>query len=111
MMDESVKTPLTALDRIADGGNLQMLKAAIPYLPSAVQKAFSVYIKLMEVGNVMSYYETPVRACSFEETPVNPEDMIGDLLTYCNDTQRQSLDQALNLINTFKMYQELQKMN
>ena len=38
-MEESSKTPLTAVDRIADGEGLQMMKAAIPYLPGNLQKS------------------------------------------------------------------------
>ncbi|MDO4344138.1 MAG: hypothetical protein Q4C50_04975 [Eubacteriales bacterium] len=108
-MEESSKTPLTAVDRIADGNGLQMMKAAIPYLPLAMQKSFSVYVKIMEVSNVLSYYNQPVRACSAPSEETNAEDILNDIRSYCNDTQRQSLDQALHLINTLKMYQEIQK--
>lgn len=109
-MEESTQTPLTAIDRIADGGNLQMMKAAIPYLPPSMQKGMSLYAKVMELQNLLSYYNQPVRACSAENASANSEEILNDLRAYCNDSQRQSLDQALNLINTFKMYQEIQKM-
>lgn len=109
-MDEPTQTPLTAVDRIADGGNLQMMKAAIPYLPPAIQKGMSFYAKLLEIQNLMSYYNQPVRACSADTSSADSEEILNDLRTYCNDSQRQSLDQALNLINTLKMYQEIQKI-
>lgn len=109
-MEESMQTPLTAIDRIADGGNLQMMKAAIPYLPPSMQKGLSLYAKVMELQNLISYYNQPVRACCAESASADSEEILNDIRTYCNDSQRQSLDQALNLINTLKMYQEIQKM-
>ncbi|SDF07134.1 hypothetical protein [Marvinbryantia formatexigens] len=107
-MEENAKAPLTAVDRIADGKGLQMAKAAIPYLPASMQKAFSVYIKMMEVSNLLSYYSNPVHACSAPSA--SPEEILNDILPYCNDAQRQSVDQAVNLMTTLKMYQEFQKM-
>ncbi len=109
-MENSTPTPQTAVDRIADGGSLQMMKAAIPYLPPALQKGMSLYAKLLELQNLMSYYNQPVRACSAETSSANSEEILNDIRTYCSDTQRQSIDQALDFIHTLKMYQEIQKM-
>lgn len=109
-MENITPTPQTAVDRIADGGNLQMMKAAIPYLPPAIQKGMSLYAKLLELQNLMTYYNQPVRACSAETASANSEEILNDIRAYCNETQRQSLDHALNLINTLKMYQEIQNM-
>ena len=107
-MEDASKTPLTAVDRIADGEGLQMAKAAIPYLPGSIQKAFSVYIKMMEVSNILSYYNNPVHACSAPSA--SPEEILKDILPYCTDAQRQTIDQAVSLINTLKIYQEIQTM-
>ena len=108
-MDESVKIPLTAVDRIADGDGLQMMKATIPYLPPAMQKAFSVYVKTLEMRNLLSYYEHPLHACDSE--PADTEEMLQDIRPYCTDAQRQMLDQACSFFSTLKMYQELQKIS
>lgn len=106
-MDETRNTPLTAVDRIADGDGLQMMKAAVPYLPGAMQKAFSIYIKMMEVSNLLSYYNNPVHACSIPNA--DAEEALSDIRPYCTENQRQTLDQAISLLNTVKIYQELQK--
>lgn len=107
-MEDSAKTPLTAVDRIADGDGLQVMKAAIPYLPGTLQKTFSVYVKMMEVSNILSYYNNPIHACSAQSA--SAEDILNDIIPYCTDTQRQSIDQAMSLVSTLKMYQEIQKM-
>lgn len=108
-MDETQTTPLTAVDRIADGNGLQMMKAAIPYFPGAMQKMFSIYVKVMEVNNLLSYYNNPVHACSAQVA--NTDEMLNDIRPYCTENQRQSLDQTVNLINTIRMYQEIQKLS
>lgn len=105
-MEESGKIPMTAVDRIADGNGLQMMKAAIPYLPSSLQRSLSVYIKMMEMNNVITYYNNPIHACSAPSDASDPEALLNDLRNYGNDSQRQSLDQILNLMHTLKMYQE-----
>lgn len=105
-MEESGKIPMTAVDRIADGNGLQMIKAAIPYMPPALQRSLSVYIKMMEMNNVISYYNNPVHACSSPSDISDPETLLNDLRNYGNNSQRQSLDQILNLLHTLKMYQE-----
>lgn len=106
MEENTTRPPVTAVDRIADGGGLQMAKAAVPYLPVPFQRPFSVYIKLLEVGNVLSYYRHPVTACAAPERP-DPDDFLSDIRAYCTDSQRQALDQAMNLINTLKLYQDM----
>lgn len=110
-MDESNSTKRTAVDRIADGNGLQMMKAAVPYLPAGMQKSVSIYIKMLEMQNLLSYYNQPMRACEIQENASSPAEMIGDIRDYCTQSQCQSLDQAMNLINTIKMYQEFQNMN
>lgn len=108
-MEETERTPLTAVDRIANGDGLQMMKAAVPYLPAGAQKSFSLYIKLMELGNLLSYYRDPVHACSAPGS-ASAEEILSDIRPYCNDAQRQSLDQAASLVSSLKLYQELQSM-
>ncbi len=108
-MDASERSPLTAVDRIADGDGLRMVKAAIPYLPGAVQKSFSIYVKIMEVQNLLSYYNNPVHACSAQTAEM--DEILGDIRAYCTDAQRQTLDQTMNLVNTLRIYQEMQKLS
>lgn len=106
MMEDSDRIPLTAVDRIADGNGLQMIKAAIPYFPAKLQKTFSLYIKCMEINNMLTYYNSPLSACSDHGEHENPEEILNELRSYATDEQRQTMDRALNLFQTLKMYQE-----
>lgn len=107
-MDEASPS-LTAIDRIADGDGLQMMKAAIPYFPGTLQKFFSIYVKMMEMNNLISYFDHPVRACS--ASAADTDEILQDIRPYCTESQKRSLDQAAGLLNTIKMYQEFQKLS
>ena len=58
---------------------------------------------------MLSYYNNPVHVCSAESAAA--EDILNDIRPYCTEGQRQSLDQAAGLMNTLKMYQEIQKLS
>ncbi len=49
----------TELDRISNQNHLQLIKAVIPHLPAPNQKRFSILIKLIEVQNVIRFYNNP----------------------------------------------------
>lgn len=105
-MDETARIPLTALDRIADGNGLQVMKAAIPYLPSSIQRSLSLYVKFLEIQNLLSYYNNQVSVCSSSSQSNSPDEFLSELCNYATEEQRQTLEQTLNVLNTLKMYQE-----
>ena len=47
---------LTALDQIANQNHLLLIKAAIPYIAPGSQKIFSILIKMVELQNVLKFY-------------------------------------------------------
>lgn len=105
-MNEDLLTQLTAIDQIADGDGLQMYKAAVPYLPVQLQKYFSLFIKFQEMQNLLSFFNAPVHASSVNaEAATNPEAILEELCSYGNAEQKASIEQALSLMNTLKMYQ------
>ncbi|MDO4522354.1 MAG: hypothetical protein Q4B57_04300 [Eubacteriales bacterium] len=103
-------TPMTALDRIADGSGLQMLKASIPYFPIGFQRSLSLYIKLIEVENVLSYYQNPIQACAVSNEEQDPEDMLSEIKKYGTKSQQESVEQLLQLLHTLKMYQTCKEL-
>ena len=105
-MDETSKIHLTAVDRIADGNGLQMMKAAIPYLPSAIQRSLSLYAKFLEIQNLLSYYNNQVSVCSSSGRNISPDELLSELRNYATEEQRQTMEQTLGILNTLKMYQE-----
>ncbi len=49
----------TELDRISNQNHLQLIKALIPHLPASNRKRFSVLIKIIEMQNVIRFYNSP----------------------------------------------------
>ena len=54
MSDET--TPMTPLDQMVSGESLQLLKAAVPYLPQQGQRILSVYAKFAELKNTLALF-------------------------------------------------------
>lgn len=104
-MESNHEKSIPAVDQIANGGNLQMYKAVIPYLPHAMQKNCILFIKMMEMTNLISYYNSPLAACSVPPEKNSAEDLLSEIRQYGNDTQNQQIDQILNLISALKLYQ------
>ena len=101
---------LTALDQVANQNHLQLLKAAIPYIRSRNQKMISVCIKLMELQNILNFYEHSdsfVSGCSTQSDPPDFLDMLADLRDYCDDGEQEMIDQCIQLISTLELYSML----
>ena len=112
-MEEYAAPPLTAIEQIANGNQLQMLKAIIPYVEFKNQKFLALYIKVMELGNILTFYEdsdSPMKACSMENTSFSPKDMLNDMRKYCSSSQREMLDTCLNLLNTMELFETYKEM-
>lgn len=108
-MEEENIPPLTALDQIANGSNLLMIKALLPYLPSTATRSLAFYIKYMELQNTMSFFNTSpdMTICSVPERPASPAEMIADIRRFCNPAQRSMLDECISTLETLEMYQSI----
>lgn len=104
MDDEAM--PLTALDKIAGGEQLQMIKAMLPYLGGQNQKFFAIFIKILEIQNILSFFSHSkdiggCHAASKEGSAM--EDMLNDLKIYGSRSQRENIEQALNMIQIMNL--------
>lgn len=104
-MENNHDSGIPAVDQIANGSSLQMYKAIIPYLPRTMQKNCILMIKMMEMNNLMSYYNSPMSACSAPPENVTPEELLSEIRQYGSETQNQQIDQMLNLLSALKLYQ------
>lgn len=99
---------LTDFDSLICDHHLQMLKAAIPYLPSQGQQFLSVYAKSMELSKTLSLLHKEnvqsVGICSISENKKNTSDMLNAIKKYCTDSEREMLDLFMNFISAFRMY-------
>lgn len=110
-MDEHV-TKMTPLDQMVCQDHLQMLKAAIPYLPQSNQKFLSIYAKIMELSHTISYFQQPLPEIAKMDSSLSmqPMDMLQELRNYMSDATKNRIDQllfAFNTIQLMQMYQEI----
>ena len=110
-MCQEYHTPMTALDEMVSDGNLQMLKASMPYLPGSGQRFLSFYTKLLELKHTMELFSRPqdLTACELSSaSTVDPASMLNDIRRFCDPNMQKNIDQVLNmlvmveLIETFK---------
>ena len=90
---------------------LQMLKAAIPYMGGNSQGTVAFLIKFMELKRTMELFQTPlsmVSICSVNETD---EPKISQLLTsirpYCTRNEQENIDIICNYMQMFSSYETL----
>ena len=98
---------LTPLDQIANQNHLQLIKAMLPYIPTQKQKSFSVIIKLMEMQNIIHFYnqhQNFLHCCSTSEQPSGILDLLTELRNYCTDTEQALFDQWIQLFSTMELY-------
>lgn len=98
---------LTALDQIANRNHLQLLKAFLPYVPPDRQKMLSVCIKMMELQNILRFYdhgERCVSACGTPGEPPETLDILSDIRNYCEPGEQQMIDQCIQLLTAMEFY-------
>ena len=109
-MEQNQDQGIPAVDRIANGDQLQMYKAVIPYMPKNLQKQCMILIKLMEMNNLISFYNSTVTACASPQRSNSPEELLSELRHYGSEAQNQQIDYLLNLFSALKLYQSYQEI-
>lgn len=112
MSQDTQKLPQTAIDQIANEGHLKLLKAAIPYIRSDNQKSLAIYTKILELGNIIRFFDQPAPEMSIcsEEEEVSTLDMLSDIRSFCDESEKDMIDSCIQTIQTIQSlssYQEL----
>lgn len=98
----------TALDQIANRNHLQLIKAAIPYVSSSDQKTVSLLVKMMEIQNIIRFYNSGsrrIRGCNTGAESSGTLDMLTDIRSYCEDeTEQAMIDQCIQMLSTIELY-------
>jgi hypothetical protein len=105
---------LTAIDQIANQNHLQMIKASIPYLPVREQRMVAVYSKIAELQNILSFYsgrESSVVSCSLDRESSSAVDILNDIRTYCDPSEQEIIDRALQIITAMDLYSSMAAAN
>ncbi|MEG0804984.1 MAG: hypothetical protein RR364_01720 [Lachnospiraceae bacterium] len=109
MDQDSLKT-MTPFDAVLQTQQLQMMKAAIPYLSTESRKALSMFIKCTELFNTMHVMEdeqSMLQICSLDDSEKQPVAMLQELRTYCSGKDQENIDMLINFYQMFETYETL----
>lgn len=98
---------LTPIDQIATQNHLQLIKAAVPYLHIQQQKNISILIKMMEMQNLLRFYNQNnpcISACTAPDPPHSLLDILSDMRNYCEGPEQELLDQWISFAGTLELY-------
>ena len=98
---------LTPIDQIASKNHLQLMKAAVSYLPPGKQKYLAVFLKVMEIQNLLRYFHTAssaVTACSSSSGQTGLLDILTDLKQYCSGSEQDMLEQWIQMFSMIELY-------
>lgn len=107
MEQEQIEYSPTTFDIETQSRNLQILKTFIPYLNGARQKGFAVFVKCLEIKNVLTVFDEKPAAlcmCSSNDSSELTMQLLGDIRKFCTPTEQETIDTMLNAFQMFSSY-------
>ena len=110
-----METPgLTPFDHMVSDNQLQIIKAAIPYLSNREQQFFSVYVKYIELEHTLHLVSDTnsnvLSSCSIGENPNSTSDMLTAIKQYCTEKEKEMIDLISNFLSAYQMYHAYQEL-
>lgn len=110
-----METPgLTPFDNMVSDNQLQIIKAAIPYLSNREQQFFSIYVKYIELDHTLKLVSNSdsnsLSACSIGEEPHSTADMLSAIKQYCTEKEKEMIDLISNFLSAYQMYHAYQEL-
>lgn len=110
-----METPgLTPFDHMVSDNQLQIIKAAIPYLSNREQQFFSIYVKYIELEHTLKLVSDSdlnvLRSCSIGENPHSTTDMLTAIKQYCTEKEKEMIDLISNFLSAYQMYHAYQEL-
>ncbi|RDU22999.1 hypothetical protein [Anaerosacchariphilus polymeriproducens] len=110
-MSDETNSNMTTFDSVIQTKQLQIIKAAIPYIQTTEQKFLSIYVKYLELNQTINLFnkkEDALKMCSVDSESDSPNEkpirMLNDIRNYCSDTEKETIDMILNFFNAFEIY-------
>lgn len=111
-MPDQDEEKMTSLDRMIAEDQLQMLKAAIPYLNPKIQPTLSVMAKAMELNRTIRLFQQPSELTAMS-SPVQPKadplELLSELSQYATGERKETLDNMISTLSAFMMIQTYQE--
>lgn len=110
-MEQETANHATTLDALIQDRQLQMMKAAIPYINNSNQKTMAFLIKFLELQRTIHIFDSPnasMQICSVQEDeePL-PLQMLNALREFCTEKEQETLDLLMNYLQMFSAYETL----
>lgn len=125
-MDNNAQTnmadnKITCFDKASSSNHIQMLKILLHYIPETFRKHLSVYIKFLELQQVMfhpfhyppSEFRSSSATSSLEYQEPFEADfsaMISELLPFCNAQERSQFQNLGNMLRNFEQMKNMMEM-
>ncbi len=106
-MEEEYSKTKTAFDAAIQIHQLEIIKAAIPYINASEQKLISVYVKASELVDTITIFQKPeasVGICSLGDKKGSLLDMLNDIKAVCTNTEKETVNMLINFLNAFQLY-------
>jgi hypothetical protein len=74
----------------------------------------AVYSKIAELQNILSFYsgrESSVASCSLDRESSGTVDILNDIRTYCDPSEQEMIDRALQIITAMELYSSMSTVN
>lgn len=100
---------VSEFDEMTTTDRIRMFKAALPYVDIGIQKYMAIYIKLLELMYIMNYFRNEPQKFSARFTrhkSNDPREVMNGLRKYCSKSEQASVDQLLQMMQAFEMYQK-----
>ena len=111
-MDSNEHNKVIAFDTLFSTNHIAMLKIMLPYMDNQAQKSLAVYIKFLELNYTLDFYKKhPYPVCGCMEREASPDfiKLCGELIPYCTEEEKKSLEQIRNVFQSMEMYKEMSK--
>lgn len=106
-MSQEHQIPMTAFDEMVSDGQLQMMKASMPYLSGNGQRFLSLYTKFLELKHTLDLFSRPGTDMAACEQPApeaaNPVNMLNDIRRFCDPQTQKNIDQMMNMMVMIQM--------
>lgn len=96
------------LDEMVSEDSVQLLKAALPYIPSSRQPAVSVFAKFLELQNTIRLFHTApgtMQICGSEQVKSSPLEMLSACSKVCHGPVKEQLDGMINTLAMLQMFE------
>lgn len=113
-MTQHSDVKFTDFDYWSSDPHLQMLKAALPFMPATQQRMFSVLVRCQELFHTMDLYgqagDPAMEICALTQSPASPVDILTAVKPFAPSKEQDFIDVIINFMQGFQIRKNFQEM-